>query len=61
MSKMKITARRTCPACERRGKSYGRQYCGYCRGRHQVTKTAIVEDTDDIQRESLLDNEVSDG
>ncbi|WP_455448320.1 hypothetical protein [Natrinema thermotolerans] len=60
MSKKKITVTRTCPACKGRGKSYGRQYCGYCRGRHQVTETAIVEDAGDLEKKSLLSDEVTD-
>jgi len=59
MSKKKITVRRTCPACEGRGKAYGYQYCGYCRGRHKVTETAIIEDVDDVRSESVLNDETS--
>ena len=45
-SKSKITVKRTCPACEGRGKSYGRRHCGYCHGRHKITETVTIEHDD---------------
>lgn len=50
----KITIKRTCPACHGRGKSYGRQHCGYCHGRHKITETVKVENDEDVF-ETLID------
>lgn len=54
MSKKKITVRRICPACNGRGKSYGRRYCGCCRGKHKITETATVEEIGDSDADSLF-------
>ena len=44
MTKKKITVKKTCPACNGRGKSYGTRRCGRCNGRNTVRETAIIED-----------------
>lgn len=44
--KIKKTVKKTCPACDGRGKSYGYRYCGRCKGRNVVTETTIIEEVD---------------
>lgn len=41
--KKTITEEKTCPACEGRGKSFGRRHCSRCHGRNTVTETTTVE------------------
>ena len=40
----KITHKKTCPACNGTGKSYGLQYCRRCRGRTTVRETITIKD-----------------
>jgi len=42
----KITHKKTCPACNGNGKSYGPRYCRRCKGRTTVRETITIEDTD---------------
>lgn len=57
MNKTRITHKKTCPACNGRGKSYGSRYCGACRGKHTVTETVIIEELDDV--EDKFDNSLA--
>lgn len=52
--KKKITHKKTCPACNGRGKSYGTRRCGACRGTHTVTESIIIEDVEE-DREKIME------
>jgi DnaJ-class molecular chaperone len=41
-----ITVRKTCPACEGRGKNAGQRHCGYCYGDHKITETIEIDHAD---------------
>lgn len=46
--KIVIREKKTCPACNGRGKSYGMRYCGRCKGRNKVTEKTTVEIPDNM-------------